>query len=192
MWCSSWGQTLWDSAAICQAILSQHCRMYSTNFHQNIPTLNRYFKLLNRALWNEVICHASPTLTPNLQQIQRVQPFNFILHEFYECINEHMSANETCIMVTYCGETCNLTWIWKHTQAPRMQLYMPLQMKLLMGICMSLEVQVPFFYEQARVTCIVLWLEAHYVLYLEWRAWQSWWCKITDLPCHWQWQGFLG
>ena len=81
----------------------------------------------------QAITHKLHTNSP---QIRAANPFDFVWHEFCAYIADLVADNvfpsETFVFVAYHGETCDLRWIWKHTQAPRTQLEMPLQMKFFM------------------------------------------------------------
>jgi len=47
--------------------------------------------------------------------------------QFRDWVSRRIGQDEKCILVAYGGETCDLHGIWKHTQAPRLQLSMPPQ-----------------------------------------------------------------
>ena len=93
---------------------------------------NKYVKPPEGVYWNTAACAASHKLTANSPQIQSANDFAFVWHEFCAWIDDNVPDDETCILTAYCGETCDMRWIWKYVQAPRSQLSMPHQFKFFM------------------------------------------------------------
>ena len=50
---------------------------------------------------------------------------NVVWHEFTEFLVRHVKPDEVGILVAYKGETCDLRWLWKITQAPNSALLIP-------------------------------------------------------------------
>ena len=94
--------------------------------------VNKYVQPPEGVYWNTAACAASHNLTPNSPQIRSANDFAFVWAEFCLWINENVPSNETCILTAYCGETCDMRWIWKYVQAPRSQLSMPRQFRFFM------------------------------------------------------------
>jgi hypothetical protein len=95
-------------------------------------TFNHYVRPPDGTYWNEEACRRSHGLTAESPQIQSASPFVTVWGYFCNWISEHVGANEKCILAAYRGETCDMRWIWKHTQAPRSQLRIPEQIKYFM------------------------------------------------------------
>jgi hypothetical protein len=95
-------------------------------------TFNHYVRPPDGTFWNEEACQRSHGLTAQSPQIQSASPFVTVWGYFCNWISEHVRADEKCILAAYRGETCDMRWIWKHTQAPRSQLCIPEQIKYFM------------------------------------------------------------
>ena len=101
-------------------------------FTHHPQTFNRYVQPPEGVYWNTVACQASHGLTPESPQIRSANAFDFVWQELCAWTNDNVASDETCILVAYCGETCDLRWIWKYVQAPRSRLFMPEQIKFFM------------------------------------------------------------
>lgn len=84
-----------------------------------------YVKPPPNAIWNEEACRSSHGLTASSTEVVNALPFVSVWAQFCAWIHRHVSPDEKCILCAYRGETCDLRWLWKHTQAPRSQLTIP-------------------------------------------------------------------
>ena len=103
-----------------------------TSFDIEPDTFNRYVKPPDGVFWNEAACRASHGLTATSPQIQSGSPFVTVWEDVTSWVSQHVDKDEKCILCAYRGETCDLRWIWRHTQAARSQLMMPDQVSYFM------------------------------------------------------------
>jgi hypothetical protein len=96
---------------------------------------NHYVRPPDGTYWNEEACCRSHGLNAKSPQIQSASPFVTVWGLFCTWISQHVKAEEKCILTAYRGETCDMRWIWKHTQAPQSQLCIPDQIKYFMHWC---------------------------------------------------------
>jgi hypothetical protein len=99
----------------------------NSTYNRVSEAFNQYVRPPDGTIWNEEACHASHGLTAESIQIKDGSPFVAVWVQFCDWVSRHVRHDEKCILVAYRGETCDLRWIWKHTQAPRSQLSMPPQ-----------------------------------------------------------------
>ena len=114
---------------------AQIFRVKNCNNKPNISiveeTFNHYVKPHDGAIWdpNATKIHG---LTASSPKIMEADEINLVWHNFVEYICRHVEPNEKCILVAYNGETCDLKWLWKLTQAPNSPLSVPPQMEFFM------------------------------------------------------------
>ena len=136
-------------------------------------TFNMYVRPPDGTYWNEEACRRSHGLTPQSPQIQSASPFISVWTHFCDWIARHVGPDEKCILIAYRGETCDMRWIWKHTQAPRSQLCIPPQIVYFMD---PLEVinnytTCPYHPKRSKLESLEAWmcLEVyHHATKLEW------------------------
>ncbi len=108
-------------------------RKTGSTINRVAEAFNQYVRPPDGTIWNEEACLASHGLTAESRQIQNGRPFVTVWVQFCDWVSRHVRQDEKCILVAYRGETCDLRWIWKHTQAPRSQLSMPPQLHYFMN-----------------------------------------------------------
>jgi hypothetical protein len=99
----------------------------NSTYNRVSEAFNQYVRPPDGTIWNKEACRASHGLTAESRQIQNGRPFVTVWIQFCDWVSRHVHQDEKCVLVAYRGETCDLRWIWKHTQAPRSQLSMPSQ-----------------------------------------------------------------
>ncbi len=89
---------------------------------------NEYVKPPHGAFWsqNAINIHG---ITPDSPKIQNASSIEEVWGEFCSFINRRIKSNEIGILVAYNGETCDLKWLWKLTQAPTSTMIIPPKLK---------------------------------------------------------------
>jgi hypothetical protein len=81
-------------------------------------TFNEYVNPGASAIWDPA-CSQIHGLTAGSPEIQATDGIGMVWRCFCDWVNKHFADNDTGILVAYNGETCDLAWQWKLTQAPR-------------------------------------------------------------------------
>ena len=101
---------------------------FPTNVERISNTFNKYVKPDEGAIWDAraSLIHGLTENDPRILQADRMESVwgQFLLW-FYSTINK----DEVAVLVAYNGETCDLKWLWKLTQAPRSPYALPSEMK---------------------------------------------------------------
>ena len=89
------------------------------------------FKPHEGAVWDSqaTIIHG---LTEHNPKIIGADGMDFVWPRFLQRFAYHLKREEVAVLVTYNGETCNLKWLWKLTQAPRSLYCLPPEMEYFM------------------------------------------------------------
>ena len=74
--------------------------------------------------WDEK-CVAVHGLHPEHAMIRNAEGIDVVWARFEKWLKELVSPDETVILVAWNGESCDLKWLWKLTQAPCLALSMP-------------------------------------------------------------------
>ncbi len=92
---------------------------------------NKYVRPPDGAIWdtNATQVHG---LTASSDEIKNANGFTTVWQEFCEFIRARVSSDESCVLVAYNGETCDMKWIYKLVQAPNTSLSFPRQIKFFM------------------------------------------------------------
>ena len=101
----------------------------ATNIRRDPEVFNAYVKPSGDEEWcsRAISIHG---LTPNHPSIVGASNIATVWEEFVTWVERKIDVDETAILVAYHGETCDLKWIWKLTQAPHSSLSMPDKIKL--------------------------------------------------------------
>ena len=71
-------------------------------------------------------------LSESSQCIKDASDINVVWSRFVGWINNNTARYEVTILVAYNGETCDMKWLWKLTQAPFTSLTLPPKIKFFM------------------------------------------------------------
>ncbi len=87
---------------------------------------NKYIKPPRGAIWDQqaVDIHGMNAASPKIVEAERI---THVWSNFCQFLERHINPTETCLLIAYNGETCDLQWIWKLSQAPILQSVMPPQ-----------------------------------------------------------------
>ena len=100
------------------------------------PTFNKYVYPGVKAIWNESLTTSVHGLHAEHEEIKRAklngQDIGFVWNEFCKWVEDNTQHDEIVTLVAYNGETCDLKWIWRHTQAHNAPGRFPSKMKFFM------------------------------------------------------------
>jgi hypothetical protein len=100
------------------------------------PTFNKYVYPGEKAIWNEDVNKDVHGLHAEHEEIKRAkengQDMKTVWIEFCRWIEDNTKSDEIATLVAYNGETCDLRWIWRHTQAPNAPGRFPSRVKFFM------------------------------------------------------------
>ena len=92
-------------------------------------TFNQHINPGPDALWNGAIGANSHGYHQNHPSITGAQDLDTVWGQFITYVNTVVRDGEVAILTAYNGETCDLKWLWKLTQAPNAPYTMPHQIK---------------------------------------------------------------
>ena len=89
----------------------------ATDIKRDSNTFNEYVNPGEDAIWSTQATkiHGLHTKHP---QIRTAYPMAVVWPQFEEWIKVNTAPDEVVILIAYNGETCDLKWLWKITQAP--------------------------------------------------------------------------
>ena len=103
----------------------------AVNVRRHPVTFNKYIKPDSEMEWDHH-CVATHGLTPNDARIQDADNIRTVWLQFCLWIVDQVARDETVVLVAYNGNSCDLKWLWKLTQAPGSQLEWPRQIQFFM------------------------------------------------------------
>ena len=91
-------------------------------------TFNEYVNPGEGAIYGEhsTALHGLTATHPSIRDAEEIYP---VWQRFCQWLRSNVSPDEAIVLVAYNGETCDLKWLWRMTQAPRSPLSMPSQIK---------------------------------------------------------------
>ena len=124
-------ETAGEYGGICQISME----LFSINWETTPPTISRCPETFDRyvnpgenAIWDDNLTRIHG-LHPADPRIISAQNIYHVWAELNHFIGRHVPPNFPIILVAYAGESCDLRWIWKLTQAPRSTLSLHPQLK---------------------------------------------------------------
>jgi hypothetical protein len=91
-------------------------------------TFDEYVNPGENTLWdpNATAVHGLHLQSP---EIVDVDPVYLVWKHFRAWLDFYLQRDDVGVLIAWNGETCNLTWLWLLTQAPRSTLSFPSQVK---------------------------------------------------------------
>jgi hypothetical protein len=124
-------ETAGEYGGICQMSME----LFSINWETTPPTIDRCPETFDRyvnpgegAIWDETLTRIHG-LHPADPRIVAARNIFHVWAELNHFIQRHVPPGFPIILVAYHGESCDLRWIWKLTQAPRSTLSLHPQVK---------------------------------------------------------------
>ncbi len=89
-----------------------------------LEAFNKYVKPPEGPIWDQKTTRIHD-LSSESPQIFDAKSILQVWVDFCDFIHNHIHTDETCNLVAYDRETCNLKWLWKLTQALHTSLAIP-------------------------------------------------------------------
>ena len=100
------------------------------------PTFDKFVYPGEKAIWNEHLTTNVHGLHEEHEEIKRAklngQNITKVWNDFCRWVDGNTQHDEIATIVAYNGETCDLRWIWRHTQAPNSPGRFPSKIKFFM------------------------------------------------------------
>ena len=98
---------------------------YPVNVRRESTTFNKYVKPHEGAIW-DIRASAIHGLSRSTdEKIVQADEMDIVWDQFVQWFVSNLERDEVAVLVAYNGETCDLKWLWKLTQAPRSQYMLP-------------------------------------------------------------------
>ena len=103
----------------------------ASNIRRNPDTFNKFIKPDNDMDWAEhaIAIHGIRPSDPRIQDAGRMR---IVWEQFCNWVDSVVGDDKVAVLVAYNGETCDMKWLWKLTQAPGSVYDMPSKIKFFM------------------------------------------------------------
>ena len=96
----------------------------ASNIRREPEVFDEYVKPTSDAEWNEKAMETHH-LHPEHPSIVSASDVTIVWRQFVDWVERKVGVDETAILVAWHGESCDMKWIWRLTQAPGSTLSMP-------------------------------------------------------------------
>ena len=97
---------------------------YPINVRRGRNCFNEFVKPHEGAIWDNTATRIHG-LTANDPRILEADDMGTVWNRFLQWFDHHLERDEVAVLVAYNGETCDLKWLRKLTQAPRFPSCLP-------------------------------------------------------------------
>ena len=89
----------------------------ANNIRQEANTFNEYVNPREGVIYGEhsTAIHNLTATHPSIRDAEEIFP---VWQKFCQWLQSNVSTDEAIVLVAYTGETCDLKWLWRMTQAP--------------------------------------------------------------------------
>ena len=103
----------------------------AANIRRCVDTFNKYVKPESSMEWDSKAVQTHG-LTASDQRISGADTIGVVWSHFCLWLGDNVAPDESCILIAWNGEGCDLKWLWKLTQAPGSRFVWPGQVKFFM------------------------------------------------------------
>jgi hypothetical protein len=112
-------------------IIQFSCELIRPGNTNECPCFDRYVKPHQKAVWDNRLYRVHG-LTRTSNVIVNADPIEKVWHEFTCFFQSNIKPNEKCVLVAWCGQLCDLIWLYRLTKTKEYNLNMPEQIEYFM------------------------------------------------------------